>query len=679
MAMNYTGTSGDDDLVGTSGNDAFNMTQGGNDKVHAGDGNDVMSFGATYDSGDFVDGGTGIDTLKLDGDYATFFIAPTMMQNVERIGLAAGHQYNLGLLDGVVGNGQTLTVDGSALLAGDYLSIDLSSMTALSVNTTVTVNSGAGTNYFEAGPGANILHGGIGNDNVFFAGQFNATDRIDGGSGVDNSLTLDGDYSAGLAITSVMMTNFQYLNIDGGYSYKLTTSDANVAAGQVLHVIETGMDATDSLTFNGGHETDGSFYLSDGLGNDVLSGGAQGDTFAAYGGGVDKLYGNGGDDQFLLGGTLTATDHVDGGAGSDELDLGGDYSAGLTFGAATLANVETLFLYAAHSYKLTTNDANVAAGQTLTVNAQQLGAGDSLIFNGSHETDGQLYFYDGAGNDVLSGGAQADHLSGYSGGVDKLYGNDGDDRFQMGNALTAADHIDGGAGNDELDLSGDYAAGMTFKAATMVNIESLFLNNGSSYRLVMDDGNVAAGKSLSILGDLLTQSNTLIVNASAETDGRYTLDGGAGDDVLIGGQAGNNFFGHLGSDKMTAGSGADRFTYSNVADSTGVTRDVVTGFNGLHDKFDLPSGYSVNAIDAAVTSGTLSSGLFDTNLATAVDAAHLAAHDAVLFTPDAGTLHGHTFLVVDMNGVAGYQAGVDLVIQLESATHLDSLATTSFI
>lgn len=677
--MNYTGTSGDDDLVGTSGNDAFDMTQGGNDKVHAGDGNDVISFGASYDSGDFVDGGTGIDTLKLDGDYTSFFIASTMLQNVERIGLAAGHEYNLFFLDGVVGNGQALTIDGSALLASDYLSIDLSAMTALSVSTTVIVDSGASTSYFTAGPGANILHGGIGNDNVFFAGQFNATDRIDGGSGADNSLTLDGDYSAGLAVTPLMMTNFQYLYIDGGYSYKLTTSDANVAAGQVLHVIETGMGATDSLTFNGSHETDGSFYLSDGSGNDVLSGGAQADTFAVYNGGVDKLYGNGGDDQFLLGGTMTAADHVDGGAGNDELDLSGDYSAGLTFGAATLTNIETLFLYGTHSYKLATNDANIAAGQTLTVNAQLLGAGDSLVFNGSHETDGKFYIDGGAGNDVLMGGGQADHLSGYSGGVDKLYGNGGDDRFQMGDALTAAEHIDGGAGNDEVDLYGDYSAGLTFKAATMVNVENLFLSGGSSYKFVMDDGNVAAGKSLSILGDLLGQSDPLIVNASAETNGRYILDGGAGNDILVGGQAGNTFSGRLGSDKMTAGSGADRFAYASAADSTGVTRDIVTGFNGLHDKFDLPSGHSVTAIDAAVTTGTLSSGLFDTNLAAAIDAAHLAAGDAVLFTPDAGTLHGHTFLIVDMNGMAGYQAGADLVIQLESATHLDSLAATSFI
>src|SRR5207253_94347 len=122
----------------------------------------------------------------------------------------------------------------------------------------------------------------------------------------------------------------------------------------------------------------------------------------------------------------------------------------------------------------------------------------------------------------------------------------------------------------------------------------------------------------------------------------------------------------FGLDKMTAGNGNDTFAYGDVMDSTGVTRDVITGYNALHDKFDLPSGNSVSAIDTALTTGTLSTGNFDTNLAAAIDAAHLAAGDAVLFTPDAGTLAGHTFLVVDLNGTAGYQAGEDLVIQLES-------------
>jgi hypothetical protein len=51
---------------------------------------------------------------------------------------------------------------------------------------------------------------------------------------------------------------------------------------------------------------------------------------------------------------------------------------------------------------------------------------------------------------------------------------------------------------------------------------------------------------------------------------------------------------------------------------------------------------------------------------------------AVLFTPDGGTLAGHTFLVVDVNGMAGYQAGEDYVFQLESASNLASLSTSNF-
>jgi hypothetical protein len=80
-----------------------------------------------------------------------------------------------------------------------------------------------------------------------------------------------------------------------------------------------------------------------------------------------------------------------------------------------------------------------------------------------------------------------------------------------------------------------------------------------------------------------------------------------------------------------------------------------------------------SAIDARIGHGTLSTASFDTDLAARVNGAHLAAGHAVLYTPDAGTLAGQTFLVVDANGAAGYQAGADFVIDLESPTHLTSL------
>jgi putative oligomerization/nucleic acid binding protein len=106
------------------------------------------------------------------------------------------------------------------------------------------------------------------------------------------------------------------------------------------------------------------------------------------------------------------------------------------------------------------------------------------------------------------------------------------------------------------------------------------------------------------------------------------------------------------ADTIVAGGGADTFAYNAAADSTSTTYDdTIKGANFGLDKFDIPGG-SVNAINPAVTKGSLSTGTFDADLATWVGAGKLGAHDAVLFTPSAGTLSGQTFLVVDLNGTA---------------------------
>ena len=75
----------------------------------------------------------------------------------------------------------------------------------------------------------------------------------------------------------------------------------------------------------------------------------------------------------------------------------------------------------------------------------------------------------------------------------------------------------------------------------------------------------------------------------------------------------------------------------------------------------------------------LNAATFDTDLATAIGSGQLGAHDAVLYDPNRGDLHGHLFLVVDLNGVAGYQAGQDLVIDITGAANIGSLTTGNFI
>ena len=157
--------------------------------------------------------------------------------------------------------------------------------------------------------------------------------------------------------------------------------------------------------------------------------------------------------------------------------------------------------------------------------------------------------------------------------------------------------------------------------------------------------------------------------ASDETyAGNDTLNGGRGDDVLLGGR---------GADTIEGGSGSDTLIYRSAADSKGATFDTVVGFNAHADHFDVPS--AVIAIDAHILHGRLSNANFDANLASAVDAARLGAHHAVLFTPDAGRHSGELFLIVDVNGHTGYQAGEDLVIRLDGGRHLGDLDVGDFI
>ncbi|HEY1630647.1 MAG TPA: hypothetical protein VGF56_04995 [Rhizomicrobium sp.] len=137
-------------------------------------------------------------------------------------------------------------------------------------------------------------------------------------------------------------------------------------------------------------------------GDDNLVGTSGNDAFDLTQGGNDTAQGLAGNDSFSFGATFTAADAVDGGDGADVLKLAGDYSAGVTFGAATLINVETVSLADGFSYKLTTNDATVATGQSMTVDGSALTGANTLTFDGSAETDGTLAVHGGLGNDSFT-------------------------------------------------------------------------------------------------------------------------------------------------------------------------------------------------------------------------------------------------------------------------------------
>jgi hypothetical protein len=187
-------------------------------------------------------------------------------------------------------------------------------------------------------------------------------------------------------------------------------------------------------------------------------------------------------------------------------------------------------------------------------------------------------------------------------------------------------------------------------------------------------------------GEAVTRTGTAIANtihggnfddALNGLDGKDTLYGHDGHDVLNGGGGKDRLTGGAGADVLNGASGADRFMYRKASESTGPSYDTIKKGNFAQDLFDTKG--TVAAIDAAIGSGQLRGGHFDADLASAVDSAHLGADHAVLFTADAGNLAGKTFLVVDLNGVAGYQAGADIVVRLDNPQNLASIDAGDFI
>jgi hypothetical protein len=307
--------------------------------------------------------------------------------------------------------------------------------------------------------------------------------------------------------------------------------------------------------------------------------------------GDDIIHAGGGNDIIHFRGDLTSADSVDGGAGRDTVILRGDYfTTGLVFSPTTMTNVEALLLRGGHSYVLVTDDATVAAGQTLTVNGSELTASDTLQFYGGRETDGNLVMLGGAGNDIFGLG-QGGNTIHAGGGDDTIYADTAllfhTNVFgsQVQGHLTASDSIDGGAGFDTISLIGDYD--LTFDASTITNIEELVLGGGGflnhyTYHLVMNDGNVAAGQTLTVDATRVGTLDTLSLDGSAETDGNFNIIGGPGDSEIRTG--GGNDTVQFMAGTVDAGAGDDIVTLgkSVIVGRTLITTTGTYLDNSLH-------------------------------------------------------------------------------------------------
>jgi Ca2+-binding RTX toxin-like protein len=134
--------------------------------------------------------------------------------------------------------------------------------------------------------------------------------------------------------------------------------------------------------------------------------------------------------------------------------------------------------------------------------------------------------------------------------------------------------------------------------------------------------------------------------------GNDNLNGGTGNDILTGGQ---------GKDILTGGTGQDYFTYNAITDSLLAGFDVVKDYSGIGvspDRINAPA--LIPAVKLTVSKGVA----FDLSVAkiqAVLTNGTFGANTAVAFNvfDQSGTF------IAFNNGVAGFQAASDAIIQLE--------------
>lgn len=493
-----------------------------------------------------------------------------------------------------------------------------------------TLTGTGGVDFFQLAQGGDDTVKGLGgNDRFGFGDSFTAQDRVDGGAGFDN-IRLWGDYN-NLQLGANTITDVERFSLMKGSDYNITTDDGNVAAGDVLHIDGYALTGKSTLTLDGSAETDGRFIIVSGAGDDQLTGGKNSDTFFLRHGGTDNVDGGGGNDFIHQSHALNRADNLDGGSGNDTLFL---KSGDVTLGAATLVSIENIELRNSHSvFDLTFSDATVGAGDTLNIDGSQLHGSEPAARPIHAEPPPDRTF-------TLDLRAETDGFYNITGGT-------GSDTVIFGKpAVLAGSTYDGGGGPDTLKLDGNYS-NFTFGANTITNVENITVLAGHNYHLTLDANNI--NDYIEADASALGANNHLFIDTSAGSIGStYVFHSGLGGDTFIlpSGQADPSSY----------------FYFTDVAQSTSTGFDTIGNFDFQTATLFLPVAANWQSPDANL--GPVDAGTFDQDLAGIADTTHLVANHSCLVFANGGSFDGETFLVIDQNGTAGYQANADIVIDV---------------
>lgn len=535
----YTGTTGDDYIVGTDYDDTISLKGGGNDTVNAGKGNDYIDIQSYYGAPNPTNAtilfniGDGQDTIWnwwegddtgtiVFGDGITQDMLSFEVNDNGQVVMKVGNSGDQITFTNLLGYENYFRTLGLQFADGTTIAdmTEICPFIHLGTDADDVITGTDGDDYIIGHGGNDTVYAGLGNDSIFL-GEGNST--VYGGDG-DKKIRANGD-----AIINVGDGNHEIIVLGAGEVY----------AG----------DGGGYITVDSGHIEvgDGEFQIYAGSNSSIISGNGNDyiniadNSSVASGGGDDSIYLSGytadnviinagtGNDYIAVSGSYEITTETEfsstiiGGTGDDTIDIrhvkGKDGTAlnihfnlgdgqdtilserstirnNIVFGEGITSDmVEILY-----NYDPENDDFNVVLkvgdnGDQITLNNYLNPWGDSsdsvyslqfadgsviadirdLIHMEHIGTDGDDYIIGSGVNDTVLAGAGNDYIIDWKGN-NYIDAGDGDDTIESGSGT-----VIGGKGNDSITINNSDFGNQTFNLEYRYNLgdgQDIIYNNG---------------------------------------------------------------------------------------------------------------------------------------------------------------------------------------------------------
>ncbi len=523
-------------------------------------------------------------------------------------------------IDGGIGN-DTLTGDNT-VNSWDISAPDSGQLNGSSYSNIENLVGNADVDTFVFADGSGVsgtLDGRAGVDSVDFSAATGTVDVLLGFAGFSNVETFTGNGSDSRITGEPALNDWRITGVDSG---TITTATATTDFSGFNHLLGNSGDDTFALL---GGSISGS--ISGGGGNDTLIGDAIDNTWnisAADSGSVSgvtafsaiaNLTGNSGDDTFIFADGSSISGIVDGAVGSDRVDQSAQSGIlSVSLASSSYVGIEGFTGNGANStlagddadtlWRITSTDSGLA-GAIDFVDFANLSGGngaDSFVLAGGNITG---TITGGGGEDALVGdditnawnitGSDVGRLNGQNrfSEIERLLGGTLADTFVYDNGSGFSGGVDGGDGNDAVDMSAQAGSiDIVLGSSTFSNIESYVgnsidstLSGGFSSNTWTITG-VNAGNINSVafagfnrlMGNV--QTDSFIIGSGGSITG--SIDGGDGNDSLTASAANNtwnitridggevtNVNAFTNIENLIGNIGTDIFVFGNTSDISG--------------------------------------------------------------------------------------------------------------